>query len=438
MKKSLIVNNNKKVIEKLNKEFLQYLPKENAYEKIATLGSISYDYVYVVNFKDAELEEFTKLFKNREEEFFVDNSTFENDETIVNICIAFNNANYQFKKDIRYEYVDSKLNFLKNTKSVNEGQIIASAIECCKNYINEPSNYLSTTEFTKRLEQQAQEFNLDCKVYYKEQLEKAGAGGILAVNQGSKEEARVVQLKYNGGEIDEKPIILVGKGIVFDAGGYSLKPTTSIVNMKSDMGGAAVVAAVITAVSKLKLPINIISFIPITDNLINSEAYRPDDIITFLNGLTAEIISTDAEGRLILADALSYAHRLEPELIIDVATLTGAVINALGATTTGVFGNNTDYINSLINTTNNCNEYAWHLPINDTHRKQIKGNIATLKNSSSPGGACTAAAFLENFVGDSNWIHIDIAGSSWDDKNKCATGSMVRPLIEFLKNIEVK
>ncbi len=434
MKKSLIVSCNSKHIDTLPKSFLGYIPKENNFEKIATHGNTEYDYIYITNFMEKELDNFSKLFSNNEEEFFVDGSSYEA-STIENLYVAFNNANYSYKIDKNFEASTATLSFLNENNSVKRAKIIAKAINKCKNLINEPSNYLTTNTFTLKLEKLATKYNLDYNVYYKKQLEEAGAGGILAVNKGSKEDARIVQLQYNGADSEERPYVLVGKGIVFDTGGYSLKSTTTIQHMKSDMGGAAVVASVIAAIAQLKLPINVIALIPITDNLISADSYRPDDIITFMNGLTTEIISTDAEGRLILADALVYATQHNPELIIDIATLTGAIVNALGHKTTGVFGNNQNYIDKLINRGLVVNEYIWHMPINEYHREQIKGKIATLRNSASPAGSCTAAAFLENFVEDYNWMHIDIAGTSYDDKTG-ATGATIRPLIEFFSTIK--
>ncbi len=432
MKKSLVINSDKNKVASLAEKFMDYIP-ENNFEKITTLGLIDYDYLYIINFEENTLENFVKIFKDTEEAFYIDCNCFNNTE-LENLYLAFKKANYSYKLDKNFNSSNATFDFINNTCETKNIEVIANSIDLCKDLINKPSNILSTTSFTNKLEQLAAENHLDIQIFYKKQLEEMGAGGILAVNKGSNEEARIVELKYNG-SASNKVYTLVGKGIVFDSGGYSLKSVPGIKNMKSDMGGAAVVTSIITAVAELKLPVNLTAIIPITDNLIGPDAYRPDDVITFMNGITTEIITTDAEGRLILADSLVYASKQRPELIIDIATLTGAIEAALGNKTTGVFGNNLNYINKFINNTEQSGEYAWHMPINNSHREQIKGNVAQIKNAASPAGACTAAAFLEKFVNDNNWIHLDIAGSSWDDKIG-ATGAIVRPLIKFFETLE--
>lgn len=433
MKKSYIVKNKKSTIKNLSESFLSYLPCKDSYSKITTLGVINYEYLYITNYNKDFNGSFEKLFlENSCEAFIVDVDSYTNEE-LHELIIAFYKAVYFYSRGSAIKQNNSTIEFTKHVEFFDKCKIIAESINRCKTYVNEPSNVLSTCNFTNMLSNLAYESNLEFSLIDFEQLSRDQAGGILAVNQGSEEQARIVKLELKNSS--KEPICLVGKGIVFDTGGYSLKPTKSIINMKGDMAGAAVVASVISALGKLNAKLNIVAFIPITDNLINQSAYRPDDVITFLNGKTAEIISTDAEGRLILADALTYATKNSPELIIDVATLTGAIEVALGNGTTGLFGNTSKEINKIIKTCNDFEEYAWHMPINDSHRNLIKGKVATLKNSASPGGACTAAAFLENFVEDCKWIHIDIAGTAYNN-DKGATGAMVRPLIEYLLDKE--
>lgn len=433
MKKSLIINMNSNKINELPEQFKNYLPKENSCEKITTLNVIDYDYLYITNYDKNTIANFASIF-GKEEEFFVQDDSYSKEE-LENICLAYEKATYTFKRDKKFTKKHSSLSFINESDVYNESTIIANAISTCKDLVNKPSNELTTTSFAKFLEEMAKKHNLEFNEITKDQLIEMGAGGILAVNKGSLEDARIVKINYNGNSSSSNKYTLVGKGLIFDTGGYSLKPSASIQSMKSDMGGAATCASVFEAVVALKLNINLELVIPITDNLINEKAYRPDDVITFMNGLTTEIISTDAEGRLILADALTIASESKPNLIIDIATLTGAVINALGNDTTGVFGNDTTSINNLIKCCESNGEYAWHLPINDSHREQIKGNVATLKNGANPAGASTAAAFLENFIEENNWIHLDIAGTSWSDKSG-ATGAMVRPLVKFFSEIE--
>lgn len=434
MKKALVINMKHENSKKLCDKFSNYLPKENSYEKISTLNTIEYDYLYIVNFDNITVKKLEDIFTKKNEHFFIKTDNF-NDKELEDLCIAYENATYVFKIDKTYQEIESNLSFDIENDAIKKALIIAQAMSVCKTLINKPSNELTINSFAEFLHMLANENNLDFSEIYKKELIERNAGGIIAVNKGSKEDAKVVILKYHGNKKSDEKYILVGKGLIFDTGGYSLKSTSNIVSMKSDMGGAATMAAVISGVSKLNLNLNIEVIIPITDNLINENAYRPDDVIEFMNGITTEIISTDAEGRLILADSLVLASKSKPKLIIDAATLTGAVVNALGDITTGVFGNDSNNINQLINCSNSVDEYAWQLPINDYHRDLIKGKVATLKNSASPAGASTAAAFLENFIGDNNWIHLDIAGSSWSNKTG-ATGAMVRPLIKFFTEKE--
>lgn len=434
MKKSMIINMSSNKIDELGLQLENYLPKEDAYEKITTFGSTDYDYIYITNFKKNSVEKFASLFQGKEEAFFIQNDSYTNEE-LENIYVAYEKSNYAFKRDKNYKEKHSAFEFISDNDTLEASKIIANAISTCKDLINMPSNELTTNSFAKFLKDMAAECDMNYSELNKDDLIKLGAGGILAVNQGSLEEAKIVTLEYRGNKQSDKKYTMVGKGLIFDTGGYSLKPTASMVAMKSDMGGAASCSAVIKAVAKLKLNINMDVVIPITDNLVNEKSYRPDDIITFMNGLTTEITSTDAEGRLILADALVIANKSKPELIIDMATLTGAVVASLGTKTTGLFGNDKENIENIIRCCESNEEYAWQLPINDTHREQIKGNIATLKNSASPAGASTAAAFLENFVDDTKWIHIDIAGTSFDSTTG-ATGAMVRPLVKFFSEIK--
>ncbi len=442
LKRSIIIDNNEEIIRKLGEGFLNYIPEENQFAKVCTLGRINYDYLYIVNFKDDFLNRYAKLFENSKEEFVVFNDSFNNQNEIFELNIAFHLSTYLFHKDDEVlEKEKSVLKFQDVNDDINKSTVIAQAITRARDLVNEPSNFLTTSVFAEYIKRVGRKLNMRVEEFDKSDLQQMGANGILAVNQGSEEPARLIQLEYKGTSFSEKPYVLVGKGLVFDAGGYSLKPSASIVNMKSDMGGAATMVSVIEAIAKLKLPINVTCLIPITDNLISSTAYRPDDVIKMMNGKTVEVISTDAEGRLILADTLTYAAtKLNPELIIDAATLTGAVIVALGEKTTGIFGNDNESINLLYNETLKASELAWHMPINKEHREGIKGTIATLKNSKREGGSCTAAAFLENFVEELPWIHLDIAGSSWSNGTsglikRGGTGSMVYPLINFFRTI---
>ncbi len=441
LKKSIIMDKNENIISKLGERYLDFLPEKNSFSKVNVFEQMNYDYIYIVDFEDDLFKKYGEIFSNNTEEFIVFNDSFRDENQIEELNIAFYLSTYRFHKD-ESEMSKEKavIKFQTITDRINESTIIAQAITKARDLVNEPSNYLTTSTFADYMKKIGKKHSLHIEEFTIDDLKRMNANGILSVNKGSEEPARMVRLDYQGADINEKPYVIVGKGLMFDTGGYSLKPSNGIVNMKSDMGGAATMISVLEAVTKLKLPINLTCIIPITDNLISSSAYRPDDVITMMNGKTVEIMSTDAEGRLILADALNYATTLEPKLIIDAATLTGAVIAALGNETTGVFGNSDEYIDKLISCTLNSSELAWHMPINKEHRDGIKGNIATLRNSKREGGSCTAAAFLEHFIEDTPWIHLDIAGSSWSNANSTyikrgGTGRMVYPLINFFKEV---
>ncbi len=441
LKKSIIMDKNENIISKLGERYLDFLPERNSFSKVNVFEQMNYDYIYIVDFEDDLFKKYGEIFNSNTEEFIVFNDSFRNEKDIEDLNIAFHLSTYLFHKDEEVMNKErSVIKFQTITDRINQSTIIAQAITKTRDLVNEPSNYLTTFVFAEYIKKIGKKHSLHVEEFTKDDLEKMEANGILSVNSGSDEPARMVKLEYFGGESTQKPYVIVGKGLTFDSGGYSLKPSAGIVNMKSDMGGAATMVSVIEAIAKLKLPINLTCIIPITDNLISPTAYRPDDVITMMNGKTVEIISTDAEGRLILADALTYATKLDPELIIDAATLTGAVVTALGNETTGIFGNDQNNINELLKCTEEANELAWQLPINKEHREGIKGTIATLRNSKREGGSCTAAAFLENFVDNKPWIHLDIAGSSWSNANSTyikrgGTGRMVYPLIKFFMEV---
>ena len=266
---------------------------------------------------------------------------------------------------------------------------------------------------------------------------------FLSVNNASAHEARLVHLEYSPKGKAHKHIALVGKGLTFDTGGYSLKPSTSMINMKFDMAGSATVYGAFRAAVLLDLPIKISCFLGMTDNAINEHATTPDSIVTAKNGKTVEILNTDAEGRLVLGDVLTYASNFKPSTIIDAATLTGACLVALGTEVCGLMSNDKPLAKSLLQAAQEADEYMWELPIIDEFREDIKGSISDLKNigGSSYGGTAKAAAFLENFVAkDIAWAHLDIAGIANDQKHlpycpaKGASGLIVRSLVQFLQN----
>jgi len=282
---------------------------------------------------------------------------------------------------------------------------------------------------------------LTCKVLGQKELIKEGCGALLAVAQGSEREPQMIILEHNGGEKGKAPVALVGKGVTFDAGGISLKPGEKMDEMKMDMAGGAAVIGTMLAVALLKLPINVVGVVPAVENLPSGTAYRPGDILTSLSGQTIEVLNTDAEGRLILADALTYVKRYQPELVVDLATLTGACIIALGHHATAVLGNDQKLIDSLLAAGEASGERLWQMPLWDDYDSLIKSDVADVKNvGGRAAGTITAAAFLKKFASDFRWAHLDIAGTAWRDQNqpyipKGGTGVGVRMLVAFLQKL---
>jgi leucyl aminopeptidase len=288
----------------------------------------------------------------------------------------------------------------------------------------------------------AKENKYKIAVFGDKELKKMGWGGLLAVNQGSSKEAKVIVLEYDGGSKKEKPIALVGKGILFDAGGYNLKPKDHIETMHQDMAGGAVLLGIFKLLKKLNIKKNLVAVIPIAENLIGGNAYRPSDIIKTLSGLTVEITNTDAEGRLILGDGVTYALQFDPECVITIATLTGAIMVALGDRYAGLMGNDKELINAIKNAGDDVDDLGWEMPIHRDFKKKMDSEIADLKNAdlgtSKLAGSQKGAAFIERFVENKKWCHIDIASTAFthdpkDYEEKGATGAGLRMLLKFLE-----
>jgi leucyl aminopeptidase len=287
----------------------------------------------------------------------------------------------------------------------------------------------------------AESVGLSCEIFDEHRIQSEGMNALSAVGQGSSRPPRFVILEHKGQNPTADPVIFVGKGITFDTGGISLKAGDGMWDMKFDMCGAAAVIGAMQAVAKLNVPTRVIAIIAAAENMPDGNAYRPGDILKPLGGKTVEIRSTDAEGRLALIDALAYIKRYKPAAAIDLATLTGACVIALGNDASGLMGNNNDLIQAIHQAGNRAGEIVWHLPILEGHRNQIKGDYADLKNSGGrPGGALTAGAFLEAYVDGYPWAHLDIAGTAWNNTTKPdtpigATGVGVRLLIDYLRNL---
>lgn len=303
---------------------------------------------------------------------------------------------------------------------------------------NEPGN-ICTPQFLGEQAAALQHDKLNVTVMDKQAIEQAGFSGLLAVNQGSAKEPRFIVLEYRGGHDDEAPLALVGKGLTFDAGGISIKPAAQMDEMKFDMCGAAAVLGIFKSVTMLNLPVNLLGVIPATENLLGAAAYKPGDIITSYKGITIEVLNTDAEGRIILADALAYAAERKPAGIIDFATLTGACVIALGAHTTGLMGTDKSMKSALSVSGEHTADRVWELPLYEEYQEQIKSDIADIKNTGGrEGGAITAACFLSRFVDELPWVHLDIAGTAWNMKGsdlcaRGATGAGVRLVLDYLQ-----
>ncbi len=323
-------------------------------------------------------------------------------------------------------------------KAIANGKIMADATNWARDMVNEPSNHMTPTDMAEEAMKMAKENGLKVEVFDKENMKELGMGGLLGVAQGSNQPPKFIVLTYNGRSSKDIDWALVGKGITFDSGGISIKPSENMGDMKGDMAGGASVMAAIKALAQLKAKANVVAIIPATENMPSGTAQKPGDIIRISNGKTVEVVNTDAEGRLILADGLSYTVKLGAKQIIDVATLTGSCQVALGNITTGAFTNSQPLLDKVIEAGKEAGEPTWQMPMFDDYKELIKSDVADMKNSGSRyGGAISAAKFLEEFVDKKPWVHLDIAGTYDTDKDKgcqCkgGTGTPVRTLVNLV------
>lgn len=324
-------------------------------------------------------------------------------------------------------------------QTLRERELISRGVWLARDLVNEPSNVKTPEYLAKTAWDLAQQLDLTCSILGRPELERQGFGALLAVAQGSICEPRLIVLEYHGGTEGEQPVALVGKGVTFDSGGISLKPGEGMDQMKMDMAGGATVLATMATIARLQLPINVIGVVPAVENMPSDRATRPGDIVTSLSGKTIEILNTDAEGRLILADALTWVKEKNPQLIVDLATLTGACILALGHHASAVLGNDEDLLDALQQAGECVDERLWPLPLFEEYAEQIKSTVADVKNiGGRPAGTITAAAFLQKFVDETPWAHVDIAGTAWEEKGRAGqptggTGFGVRLLVEYLQ-----
>jgi leucyl aminopeptidase len=320
--------------------------------------------------------------------------------------------------------------------AVTRGMILGDAINLTRELVNATAQDMYPEVFAARAQSIAKGLGLVCEVLDQERLEEEKMGSLLAVARGSDRPPRVVTVEYFGAGEDAPILALVGKGVTFDSGGLSIKPSEGMITMKADMAGAATVLGAITAIARMELPVNVIGYMGLVENMINGSSYKLGDILTARNGVTIEVQNTDAEGRLVLADVLSYAVDRGVDRMIDLATLTGACVVALGEDVTGVFSNNQEWCDEVLTAAATAGEDAWQLPTFDLYSELLKSDVADCRNIGGRwGGAITAAKFLEKFVSGKPWVHLDIAGPSFVTGNKPhreggATGCMVRTLVE--------
>jgi len=311
---------------------------------------------------------------------------------------------------------------------------LVTGIEYAREWANRPANHATPTLVGDAASALSKHAGIQCKLHGPAQVAKLGMGAFLAVAQGSDQPLRFVELRYDGAAPSQAPVVLVGKGITFDTGGISLKPAAEMDEMKFDMGGAASVLGVFRALAELKPAINVVGLIPACENMPDGKAVKPGDVVTSMSGQSIEILNTDAEGRLVLCDALTYAARFKPAAMIDIATLTGACVVALGGLRSGLFASDDELAARLIAAGDAALDPCWRMPLDDEYAEGLKSNFADMANvAGRAGGAITAAKFLQRFVGDIPWAHLDIAGTAWrGGAAKGATGRPVGLLLHYL------
>ena len=353
---------------------------------------------------------------------------------------------YSFTKYKKSEYEDIKEMLVVTTEgdkvpilevAIGKGKLVAEAVNLARDMGNEPANYMTPGQMAEIAKEIASKHNLELRVFDREDMEAMGMGALLGVAKGSNQPPKLITLAYRGDERSKKALGFLGKGITFDSGGISIKPSEGMDEMKDDMAGAAAVMTAVAAIAQLKPKINITAVVPATENLPSGTALKPGDVLKAMNGKTIEVISTDAEGRLILADALSYAVKQGLSPLIDLATLTGACRVALGTLYSGLFGNDQELVDKVLKAAERTGERMWQMPMPEEYKEHNKSEIANVKNTGNRyGGAITAALFLAEFVANIPWVHVDIAGTAFLTNEsgyivKGATGVGVRTLVKL-------
>ncbi|MFQ5822522.1 MAG: leucyl aminopeptidase [bacterium] len=339
-------------------------------------------------------------------------------------------------------YIFESPNIIKGVQEgIHRGKIVAEAVNFTRDLQNHPGNWVTPTRLAEIAQDMAQAVSLKCQILDKPDMEKLGMGALLGVAKGSQEPPKFIILEHNSAKPELETMVFVGKGITFDSGGISIKPSDKMDEMKFDMSGGAAIIGAMKAIAQLDIPLHVVGLIPATENLPSGTSMKPGDILQASSGTTIEIVNTDAEGRLILADALVYAKQYHPQAVVDLATLTGACVVALGHYATGLLGKDTKLLNRLKQAGEKTGERLWELPLWDEYSEDIKSDYADVKNSAGRwGGAITAATFLAKFVEGYSWAHLDIAGTAWTDKDKPyipkgGTGVGVRLIVQFLRDL---
>lgn len=433
--------------EKSEELFQEFLKSDKEYSKVVNFSGT----IFFVKYTDDQ-EKMRKhgatvrVDLDRKEKCI---SVFGDDTVAYSLIEGFMLGSYQFtkylskKEDKNYLLEEIIVGNDFNDSSISEISNITSSVSWARDMVNEPVSYLNAEQLAAEISRFSSVDDVSVTVLEKNQIESLKMGGLLAVNQGSIDQPTFTIVEYKPSNAkNRKPIVLVGKGVVYDTGGLSLKPTPNSMDvMKSDMGGAACMAGAIYLAALQKLPIHLICLIPATDNRPGLNAYAPGDIVTMYNGTTVEVLNTDAEGRMILADALAYSKKYDPEVVIDAATLTGAAYRAIGAHGSIVMGNaDQKYFNQLEKAGNEVFERTVQFPFWDEYYEEMKSDIADLKNlGGATAGMITAGKFLEHFV-EAPYIHMDIAGPAWLDRKdayrtKGGSGVGVRMLYQFFKNL---
>jgi len=331
--------------------------------------------------------------------------------------------------------VTTKLNADIAKRGMAQGQAVQRGVELAKNLANLPGNICTPAYLAHQARNLQRKYAIKVKVLGEPEMKKLGMGALLSVSRGSRQPAKLIVMEYRAGPKTQPPIALVGKGLTFDAGGISLKPASKMDEMKYDMCGAASVFGALVAAAELELPLNIVGVIPSSENLPDGDANKPGDVVTSLAGKTIEVLNTDAEGRLILCDALTYTKRFKPAAVIDIATLTGACVVALGHHASGLMANDQDLADQLLAAGDKSLDRAWQLPLWQDYQSQLDSNFADMANIGGPAaGSITAGCFLSRFTESFKWAHLDIAGTAWRSggKAKGATGRVVPLLTQFL------